>query len=82
MCKRAHDIILRFLASDAVVAAPDLAGPQPMPSTRPYVICTDASKVAAGGVLLQWHQRWPVKGNGPPPPEGVLVPLRRHKKQT
>ena len=55
--------IVEHLDGDAVLAAPDFEDP-----LAHFVICTDASDHAVGGVLMQWqHKDW----RGPGPPKGV-----------
>ena len=67
---QSYSAILDVLKSDAVVSAPDCRD-----KMAEYVICSDASDIAAGGVLMQWqHKNSPT---GPGPPEGV--PLRGGK---
>ena len=55
--------IVEHLDGDAVLAAPDFEDP-----LAHFVICTDASDHAVGGVLMQWqHKDW----RGPGPPKGI-----------
>ena len=54
---------MEHLDGDAVLAPPDFEDP-----LAHFVICTDASDYAVGGVLMQWqHADW----RGPGPPEGT-----------
>jgi hypothetical protein len=56
---------MEHLDGEAVLAAPDFEDP-----LAHFVICTDASDYAVGGVLMQWqHDDW----RGPGPPPGTVV---------
>ncbi|RPG36136.1 MAG: hypothetical protein CBB72_004845, partial [Muricauda sp. TMED12] len=57
--------IMDHLDSDAVVSTPDFDDP-----LAEFVICTDASDIAVGGVLMQW-QHPTGKGPGPAADEPV-----------
>ena len=53
--------VLHHLDNDTVLAAPDFSDP-----LAHFVICTDASDYAVGGVLMQWQHEDPRGGPGPP----------------
>ena len=59
MVNQAWQAIMDHMNSDAVLAAPEFDDP-----LAEFVICTDASDYAIGGVLMQWqHEEFP--GPGP-----------------
>ena len=60
--KQSWHAILDHLDDSAVLAAPDFEDP-----LAHFVICTDASDYAVGGVLMQWQHPHPQGGPGPPP---------------
>ena len=62
--KAAVDAIKHYLKSSSVLAAPDYADPN-----AEFVVCTDASEVAIGGVLMQWQ--WEGQGPSPQAPAGL-----------
>ena len=62
--EQAFGAINMFLTSDALLSPPDLRD-----QLAEYVICTDASNVAAGGVLMQWQH--PNKSGERGPPDGI-----------
>ena len=51
--------------SDAVLAAPDFEDPN-----AEFIICTDASDYAVGGVPMQWQHKNP---RGPAPPADAMA---------
>ena len=55
--------IMDHMDGDVVLAAPDFEDP-----LAHFVICTDASDYAVGGVLMQWQHE---ASRGPGPPAGV-----------
>ena len=57
--------IVEHLDGDVILAAPDFEDP-----LAHFVICTDASDYAVGGVLMQWQH--PLL-RGPGPPDGVAA---------
>ena len=65
--------IVEHLDGDAVLAAPDFEDP-----LAHFVICTDASDYAVGGVLMQW-QHEQLRGPGPPEGIGVDDPGKNHQ---
>ena len=65
--RAAVDAINSYLVSDAVLGFPDYSDPN-----AEFVLCTDASHVAVGGVLLQWQ--WPGDGAGPDRPIDQKAP--------
>ena len=60
MVDQSWQAVVEYLDSDAVLAAPDYDDPN-----AEFVICTDASDYAVGGVLMQWQHSDSV-GPGPP----------------
>jgi site-specific DNA-cytosine methylase len=71
--RQSYYAIMEHLNSDVVLAAPDFDDPW-----ASFVICTDASDFAIGGVLMQWQHPSP-RGPGPPhnkdDTRGELEPL-------
>ena len=67
--------VLDHLDESAVLAAPEFRDP-----LAEFVMCTDASDYAVGGVLMQWQHPNHCKNQmGPGPPKGV--PMRADKNE-
>ena len=62
--RQSVDAIKHYLKSEGVLASPDFRDPN-----AEFVLCTDASDVAIGAVLMQWQ--WHHAGPSPSPPTSV-----------